>query len=60
MPQYQGVELESLEVLRILFGFFPTYRQVTTCNFLRQPSSNPWIAALLCTRSCILPVGLFK
>lgn len=28
MPEYQGVQLESLEVLRILFGFFPTYRQV--------------------------------
>lgn len=29
MPDYQGVKLESLEVLRILFGFFPTYRQVS-------------------------------
>lgn len=26
MPQYQGVDLSSLEVERILFGFFPTYR----------------------------------
>ncbi len=26
MPQYQDVRLEDLEVLRILFGFFPTYR----------------------------------
>lgn len=26
MPEYQGVKLEDLEVLRILFGFFPTYR----------------------------------
>ncbi|KAL4433254.1 hypothetical protein ABPG77_003302 [Micractinium sp. CCAP 211/92] len=26
MPQYQGVKLEDLQVLRILFGCFPTYR----------------------------------
>ena len=26
MPQYQNVRLEDLEVQRILFGFFPTYR----------------------------------
>lgn len=26
MPLYQGVDLEALEVQRILFGFFPTYR----------------------------------
>ena len=26
MPEYQDVNLEQLEVLRILFGFFPTYR----------------------------------
>eukprot|EP00240_Pyramimonas_obovata_P000965 CAMPEP_0118945190 /NCGR_PEP_ID=MMETSP1169-20130426/41778_1 /TAXON_ID=36882 /ORGANISM="Pyramimonas obovata, Strain CCMP722" /LENGTH=546 /DNA_ID=CAMNT_0006890847 /DNA_START=369 /DNA_END=2009 /DNA_ORIENTATION=+ len=26
MPRYQGVELEQLEPLRVLFGFFPTYR----------------------------------
>ena len=26
MPKYQNVRLEDLEVLRILFGFFPTYR----------------------------------
>lgn len=26
MPSYQGVELDDLEPLRILFGFFPTYR----------------------------------
>ena len=26
MPEYQNVKLEQLEVLRILFGFFPTYR----------------------------------
>ena len=29
MPQYQDVKLEDLQPLRILFGFFPTYRQVT-------------------------------
>lgn len=34
MPQYQGVRLEDLEVLRILFGFFPTYRSAchTPCR----------------------------
>lgn len=26
MPQYQNINLEDLEVLRILFGFFATYR----------------------------------
>ncbi|KAI7837968.1 hypothetical protein COHA_008271 [Chlorella ohadii] len=26
MPEYQGVQLEDLQVLRILFGWFPTYR----------------------------------
>lgn len=26
MPKYQNVELEDLEVLRALFGFFPTYK----------------------------------
>ena len=26
MPGYQGVRLEDLQPLRILFGFFPTYR----------------------------------
>lgn len=26
MPDYQGVKLEDLEVLRVLFGVFPTYR----------------------------------
>ncbi|CAL5219975.1 g1912 [Coccomyxa viridis] len=27
MPEYQNVKLEDLQPLRILFGFFPTYRQ---------------------------------
>ena len=27
MGPYQGVDVNSLEPLRILFGFFPTYRQ---------------------------------
>lgn len=28
MPQYQGISsMDDLEVLRILFGFFPTYRE---------------------------------
>lgn len=26
MPKYQGVSLEDLEVLRVIYGFFPTYR----------------------------------
>ncbi|KAL3615277.1 hypothetical protein CASFOL_040938 [Castilleja foliolosa] len=26
MPQYQGVSLEDLEVLRVIYGIFPTYR----------------------------------
>jgi lycopene cyclase CruP len=30
MPEYQNVKLEDLRPLRILFGFFPTYRQVKT------------------------------
>ena len=39
MPEYQGVKLESLEVLRILFGFFPTYRkaQITIITTHDQP-----------------------
>ena len=27
MPQYQGVPLDALTVERVLFGFFPTFRQ---------------------------------
>ncbi|CAA6661411.1 unnamed protein product [Spirodela intermedia] len=27
MPEYQGVVLEELEVLRVIFGIFPTYRE---------------------------------
>jgi hypothetical protein len=27
MGPYQGVDVDSLEPLRILFGFFPTFRQ---------------------------------
>ncbi|GFQ07229.1 hypothetical protein PHJA_002867000 [Phtheirospermum japonicum] len=26
MPQYQGVSLDDLEVLRVIYGIFPTYR----------------------------------
>ena len=26
IPQYQGVDLESIQFKRVLFGFFPTYR----------------------------------
>lgn len=28
MPEYQNVSLADLQPLRILFGFFPTHRQV--------------------------------
>ena len=27
LPRYQGVDAENLELLRILYGYFPTYRQ---------------------------------
>eukprot|EP01018_Ginkgo_biloba_P002691 Gb_08260 [translate_table: standard] len=27
MPGYQGVKLEDLEILRVVFGIFPTYRE---------------------------------
>jgi lycopene cyclase CruP len=27
LPRYQGVDVENLELLRILYGYFPTYRQ---------------------------------
>ena len=30
MPEYQNIDLSDLQPLRILFGFFPTYRQVVT------------------------------
>ncbi|XP_019434098.1 PREDICTED: uncharacterized protein LOC109340810 isoform X1 [Lupinus angustifolius] len=26
MPEYQGVSLENLEILRVIYGIFPTYR----------------------------------
>lgn len=32
MPAYQNVKLEDLEVLRILFGFFATYRSVESAE----------------------------
>jgi hypothetical protein len=34
MPEYQGVALERLQPLRVLFGFFPTYR--------RSPLAPAW------------------
>lgn len=41
MPEYQKVKLEELQPLRILFGFFPTYRQVAlfqnSCLALEKP-----------------------
>ncbi|MED6170536.1 hypothetical protein PIB30_031995 [Stylosanthes scabra] len=27
MPEYQGVSLENLEILRVIYGIFPTYRE---------------------------------
>ena len=41
LPEYQSVELSQLEWQRVLFGFFPSYRQ--------SPVRMPW--------SRILPVG---
>jgi lycopene cyclase CruP len=41
LPEYQGVELSQLEWQRVLFGFFPSYRE--------SPVRMPW--------SRILPIG---
>jgi lycopene cyclase CruP len=41
LPEYQGVELSQIEFKRVLFGFFPSYRD--------SPIRMPW--------SRILPVG---
>jgi lycopene cyclase CruP len=41
LPEYQGVELSQIEWKRVLFGFFPSYRQ--------SPIKIPW--------NRILPVG---
>ncbi len=41
LPEYQGVELSQIKFQRVLFGFFPSYRQ--------SPVRMPW--------SRILPVG---
>ncbi len=41
LPEYQGVELSQINFQRVLFGFFPAYRD--------SPSRLPW--------SRILPVG---
>ena len=41
MPEYQSVELSQLKFKRVLFGFFPSYRQ--------SPLQTPW--------NRILPVG---
>jgi lycopene cyclase CruP len=41
LPQYQGVELSQLDFKRVLFGFFPSYRNA--------PIKMPW--------NRILPVG---
>ncbi|BAY61688.1 hypothetical protein NIES22_17550 [Calothrix brevissima NIES-22] len=41
LPEYQGVELHQLKFQRVLYGFFPTYRQ--------SPLKTPW--------NRILPVG---
>lgn len=37
MPEYQNVSLADLQPLRILFGFFPTYRQVMFLIFSSVP-----------------------
>jgi lycopene cyclase CruP len=41
LPEYQGVELAQIDWQRVLFGFFPSYRQ--------SPLHMPW--------SRILPIG---
>lgn len=41
LPEYQGVELAQIDWQRVLFGFFPSYRQ--------SPLRMPW--------SRILPIG---
>jgi lycopene cyclase CruP len=41
LPEYQGVELSQLDFQRVLFGFFPSYRQ--------SPIQMPW--------NRILPIG---
>ncbi len=41
LPEYQGVELSEIDFQRVLFGFFPSYRQ--------SPIRIPW--------NRILPVG---
>ena len=41
MPEYQSMELSQLKLKRVLFGFFPSYRQ--------SPLTTPW--------NRILPVG---
>ena len=38
MPEYQKVDLAGLQPLRILFGFFPTYRQVRVSEW--TPNCN--------------------
>lgn len=44
MPEYQGVKLEDLEVLRILFGFFPTYR----CGPPKTTTQRDWTGVFKC------------
>ncbi|KAJ6873825.1 hypothetical protein NC651_032618 [Populus alba x Populus x berolinensis] len=35
MPEYQGVSLDNLEILRVIYGIFPTYRDsLTSFKFL--------------------------
>jgi lycopene cyclase CruP len=41
LPEYQGIELSELDFKRVLFGFFPAYKQ--------SPTRMPW--------DRILPVG---
>ena len=41
LPEYQGIELSQIDFQRVLFGFFPAYKQ--------SPIKMPW--------SRILPVG---
>ncbi|KZV34438.1 hypothetical protein F511_23412 [Dorcoceras hygrometricum] len=38
MPKYQGVSLEDLEVLRVIYGIFPTYRDSPEFSLLALTS----------------------
>ena len=59
MPQYQATDLDALEPMRILFGFFPTYRQAW-----HAPAALPWHRLLGSTTTerqrCRMSVALWS